>query len=211
LGKSKRHALVGPVGAPRQHHIEDSGGADQPRQAHRSAAAKENAAAAFRQRIIGRALSDPDMARGSEFEAAAHHRAMEHGQHRRPAELEALEGAMPGLRVRDPSRDVALGQLGQIEPGAEMLALAVDDDGFDAVGHGGEEVLNALNGGVVKRVALVGAREAQHANGLVPLEVKRRRKLVGSLRLGVGHRQMGSRVGQGPVGTSARRGQGPAI
>src|SRR5262249_15862050 len=34
VGKSERSALFGPVGPPGQHHVDDAGGADQPRQAH---------------------------------------------------------------------------------------------------------------------------------------------------------------------------------
>ena len=177
VGKSERSAFFGPVGAPGQHHVDDPGGADQPRQAHRSAAAEENAAAAFRQGVIGRALRDPDVARGGKLEAAAHHRAMQRRHHRDPAEFDALEGAMPRARMRDPGRDVALGQLGEIEPGAEMLAFAVKHDGLDVIRNGGEEIFDAPDGGVVERVALVRARQAQDADSAVPLETQRRGEL----------------------------------
>ena len=50
-------------------------------------AADINAAYAFRQRVIGGALSHPDMTRSGEFEAAAHHRAMKHRHHRHPADV----------------------------------------------------------------------------------------------------------------------------
>ncbi len=59
--------------------------------------------------------------------------------------------------MRDPGRDVALGELGEIEPGAEVLALAVDDDGLDVARCGGEEILDPLNGAVIERIALVRA------------------------------------------------------
>src|SRR5579871_1876115 len=187
VGKTEQSAFVSPVAAPGQHHIDDAGSADQPRQAHRSAAAEENAAAAFREGVVGRALGDPDMACSGELEAAAYDRAMKNRHHRRPAELYALESAMPGPRMRNPGRDVALCEFGEIEPGAEMLALAVDDDGFDVVGDGREEVLNALNGGVVQRVALVRATQAEDANRAVLLEVERGRKLIASFVIAVGH------------------------
>src|SRR5260221_543146 len=113
----------------------------------------------YRRTVLGARFSrksrSPHMARCSELEGCALHRAKEQGHHRRRAELDALEGAMPGARMRDPGRDVALAQLGEIEPGAEMLALAVDDNGFDVVRCGGEEMLDPLNSHVVERVALV--------------------------------------------------------
>src|SRR5262249_2671259 len=124
----------------------------------------------FRERVIGRALRDPDMARRRELEAAAHDRAMEHRHHRHPAELDALEGAMPGSRMRDPGRDVALAQLGKVEPGAELLALAVDDDSFDAIGHCGEQMFYSPDGIVIERVTLVLACQTKDRNGVAPLE-----------------------------------------
>ena len=110
-------------------------GADQRRQPHRAAAADIDAAAGFRQRVERRALRDADVGRGGKFEPAADHRAVQHGDDRHLAELDALEGAMPGARMLDAGEHVALGQLGQIEAGAEMLAVAGEHDGADAVGQ----------------------------------------------------------------------------
>ena len=62
--------------------------ADQRRQPHRAAAADKDAAAAFRQRVESRALRDADMRGGREFEPAADHRAMQHGDDRHLAELD---------------------------------------------------------------------------------------------------------------------------
>ena len=75
------------------------------RQAHRAAAADEDAAAAFGQRVIGRALRDADVRGGRELEPAADHGAVQHRDHRHLAELDVLEGAMPAARMRDALRD----------------------------------------------------------------------------------------------------------
>jgi hypothetical protein len=63
--------------------------------------------------------------------------------------------------MEDTGRHVAFAQLGQVEATAEMLALAVEDNGFDAVGHGGEEPFETGDGVVIERVALVCTGEAQ--------------------------------------------------
>ena len=73
--------------------------------------------------------------------------------------------------VLDAGGDVALGQLGQIEPGAEMLAGAVDHDGVDAVGQRAKNASMPRTVRVVERVALV--RRAQPQNGDVALPLGR--------------------------------------
>jgi hypothetical protein len=64
------------------------------------------------------------MRRRGEFEPAADHRTVQHRDHRHAAEFDAVEGAMPGPRMRNPGNGRAIDQFGQIEPGAEMLAFA---------------------------------------------------------------------------------------
>ncbi len=54
----------------------------------------------------------------------------------------------------DAGIDVALGEFGEIEAGGEMLALAGEHHGADAVGQRGEERLDARHGRIVERVAL---------------------------------------------------------
>ena len=102
--QADRLALLGAVGAAGQHHVHHARGADQPRHPHRAAAADEDAAAAFRQRVIGRALGHPDMAGGRELEPAADHRAVQHRHHRHLAEFDPLEHAVPVARMRDALR-----------------------------------------------------------------------------------------------------------
>ena len=53
-----------------------------------------------------------------------------------------------------PCGDVALGELAEIEAGAEMLAVAGEHDGLDVVRQRREERLDAEHGRVVEGVAL---------------------------------------------------------
>ena len=117
------------------------------------------------------------MRRGGEFEAAAHHRAVQHGDDRHLAELDGFERAMPGSRVLDAGIDVALGQLGEIEPGAEMLALRGHDDGADIVRQRCEETADAAHRLVVERVAFCRAIEPQHGDRAMPLGLQGRRQI----------------------------------
>ena len=82
LREPDRLALLGGERAPGQHHVHHARGADQRRQPHRTAAADEDAAAGFGQRVKGGTLGHPHMGRGGEFEPAADHRAMQHGDDR---------------------------------------------------------------------------------------------------------------------------------
>ena len=138
------------------------GDPDQPRDPDRAAAAEENAALALRQAVIGRTLGDADMGRGGELEAAADHRAMQHGDDRRAAELDRLERPVPHARMHDALERVeVLGDFGEIEAGGKMLAFAGQHDRADVRGQPGEEGLEPEHGDVVERVALFRAREAQ--------------------------------------------------
>ena len=60
----------------------------------------------------------------------------------------------------DAGKDVALGQFGQIEPGAEMIAFAGEHHGADIVRQRAEERLDAAHRRIVERVALFGARSS---------------------------------------------------
>ena len=162
-------AFLGRIGAAGEHHVHHARDADQPRQPHRAAAADIDAAAALRQRVIGRALGDAHMARRRELQPAADHRAMQHRDHRHLAELDLVEHAMPHPRMLDAFGDVALGQFAEVEAGGEMLALAVEHDGLDVVRQRREEGLDAENDGVVERVALLRPRQAQDRDVAPPL------------------------------------------
>ncbi len=113
------------------------------------------------------------MRRRGKLEAAADHGAVQCRDHRRLAELDLVEGAVPHLRMRDALRQVALFEFGEIEPGGEMLAVTGEQHGADAVRQRGEERVDAVHGVVVERVALVFALEPQDGDGALPLGCQR--------------------------------------
>ncbi len=72
---------------------------------------------------------------------------------------------------------VALFQLGEIEAGAEMFAIAGDHDRADFRRQGVEERHHALHQRVVERIALLGAVQPQDRDRAAPFGVKGRRKI----------------------------------
>ena len=151
--------------------------ADQARQPHRAAAADENAARAFGQRVIGRALGDADVRRGRKLQPAADHRAVHHGDDRHAAELDLVEDAVPDARMRDAFLGREHLQLGEVEAGGEMLALGVEHHGLHARGQRLEERLEPEHGRVVERIALLGAREREDRDRAAPLGLQGFRQL----------------------------------
>ncbi len=86
---------------------------------------------------------------------------------------------MPDARMLDPLDDAALGQFGKVEPGGEMIALAVDSTtAFDAGRQRGEKDLETEHGGVVEGVAFLRPRQAQQCNVAAALGGKRGRQLL---------------------------------
>ena len=71
-------------------------------------------------------------------------------------------------------------QFAQIEPGGKMLALAVQQHRADAVRQRGEEGLDAENGLVVERVALLRPRQPQDRDRALPLGGERGRQFISS-------------------------------
>jgi hypothetical protein len=116
---------------------------------HRAAAADKDAAAALRQRIVGRTLRHADVDGGRKLEPAADDRAMQHGDHRHLAELDAVERAMPGARMRDAAEDVALLEFGEVKPGAEMFTIAGKHDRADVIRQRIKKRHHALHEGIV--------------------------------------------------------------
>ena len=117
------------------------------------------------------------MARRSDFKATADHRAMQHGDHRHLAELDLLEDAMPEAGVLDAGCHVALGQFGEIEAGAEIVAFAGQHHGADTVRDRREERFDAEHGGIVERVALLRTHELEDCDCALPLGAQRRRQV----------------------------------
>src|SRR5260370_75640 len=178
MREADRLTFLRVIDAAGEHHVHHARGADEARQAHRAAAADEDAAAAFRQRVIGGCLGYADVARGGDFEPAADDRAVQHRDYGCLAELDALERTVPAARMGDALRDVARGELGQIEARAEMLALGGEHDGLDRVRQCGEERLDAEYGRVVDRVALFRPRQDEHGDVAPALGLERARQLV---------------------------------
>ena len=95
LREAQRHPLFRRIGPPGQHHISHAGDADEARQAGRAAAADENAALAFGQGIKRTRLRHADMGGAGQFQPAADHRALQHGNHRHAGKLDSVKGPMP--------------------------------------------------------------------------------------------------------------------
>jgi hypothetical protein len=72
-------------------------------------------------------FGDADVGRGGQLQAAADHRAVQHGDHRDAGLVDLAEDAVPALRVQHGAEGVAVLVLGEVEPGAEVLALAGQD------------------------------------------------------------------------------------
>ena len=129
LRQPDRLAFFGIERASGQHHVHHAGDAEKRRKPHRATAADEDAAASLRKRVVSRAFRHADMHRGRKLQPAADHRAVQHGDDRHFAELNAFERTMPRTRMRDAAEHVALFKLGEVEAGAEMIAVAGQHDG----------------------------------------------------------------------------------
>ena len=206
LREPDRLAFFGAERMPGQHHVHHAGHADERRQAHRPAAADEDAAASLRQRIERRRLRHADMGSGGKFEPAADDRAVEDGDDGHFPELNAVEGTMPEPRMLDAGEDVALLEFRQVEPGAEMLAVAGQDNSADVIRQGGEERLHSRHRRVVERVAFLRAMQPQHRNFAAPLGAKRRwqnAKIAGAIVHG---KPVGSDPHSGDISAGPRQG-----
>ena len=71
----------------------------------------------------------------------------------------------------DALENVALGQLVEVEPGAEMLALAVQHHGANVIRQRAEEFFNTLDGRIRS------ARQQQHGDIALSLRLERRRQI----------------------------------
>ena len=74
------------------------------------------------------ALGHPEVGGRRQLETAADHGALERRDDRDRPELDLLERAVPHARVAYAGERVALGHLGEVEAGAEVVAVGVDDD-----------------------------------------------------------------------------------
>jgi hypothetical protein len=85
----------------------------------------------------------------------------------------------------DAAEYIALFEFGEIEPGAEMLAVAGKHHDADIVRQGIKERHQALHQRVVQSVALLGAMQVHYGDGTAPLGAKRRRQYFSKLSCGV--------------------------
>ena len=84
-----------------------------------------------------------------------------------------MKGAVPHLRVQNAPMDIGLARdFAKIKARAEMCALAMQHHGAHVVIKFSEEPAQALHGLIIKRIALLRAREAQDGDGAVARGVK---------------------------------------
>ena len=167
-------AFVGVDHTTGQHHVGHSRDADQARDSRRAAAADEQAALAFGQRVVGAAFGDADVRRTRELEPAADDGAVQHRDHRDAAELDLLERRMPSARMHQAVGDAALGELRQIETCAEVLAFAAEHDHVHRVRQVDEGGVQLGDQRIVERVALGRAIEADVTHGALNVECEQR-------------------------------------
>ena len=106
----------------------------------------------------------------------------------------------------DAGDDVALLEFRKVEPGAEMLAVAGQDNSADAIGQGGEERLHSGHRRVVECVAFLLAMQPQHRSFAAPLGAKRRwqdAKIAGAVVHG---KPVGSNPHSGDISAGPRQG-----
>ena len=95
---------------------------------------------------------------------------------------------MPAAGMCDALGNVAGGELGEIEAGAEMLTLAGQHDGFDRVRQRGKERLDARHGRIVDRIALLRPRQEQNGDLAPALGPERARQFNVEAASGFAHR-----------------------
>jgi hypothetical protein len=145
---------------------------------------------------------------------------VQHGDHRHRAVLDGVEAGVPGARVLHAFGHVAFGDLGEVQPGAEVLALATEHGRADAGGQVDPDRVQLRQQFVADAVALGGAVQAhvQHGAGtLQPQQVQCGQRaaggqgsklvLIGWLSSGSDHARVGRRGVQ--ASTSAARRSAP--
>jgi hypothetical protein len=85
---------------------------------------------------------------------------MEHGNDRYAAELDLLERRVPGARMNDALGDAALGDLREVEAGAEMIAGTAQHDCAGGLGQVDKAGVELCHERIAHRVAFRGAIQA---------------------------------------------------
>jgi hypothetical protein len=123
--------------------------------------------------------------RRSEFEPAADDRAVHRGHDRRATELDRLERPVPHARMQHALERVeGFSDLGEVETGGEMLALAGEHDRANILRQPGEEGLDSEHGHVVESVALFRAGELEMRDGPAARRPERSREVEGERLFG---------------------------
>ena len=157
-------AVLRVVHAACEHHVGHAGCTNQLGHTHRATAAHEDAASALGQRVKSALVGHADVARAGQLQAASHHRAMQGCHHGYATLLDRVQGHMPTARVVDAFARIAFLEFGQIQTGAEMVALAMDHRGAGLRGQVLEHIAQSFDQGVVQRVAFGRAAQAHHGN-----------------------------------------------
>ncbi len=165
-------AVLCVVNAAGEHHVGHARGADQPRNAHRAATAHKNSTRTFGQGVERALVRHANVARACQFEPAADHGAMQRSNHGGGSELNRVQGRMPHARVQHAGARVAFLQFREVEPGAKVIALAVQHDCTNGVGEVFKHLAQAQDQSVAERVAFGGTAEPNDGNGAANVEVQ---------------------------------------
>src|SRR5262249_24885752 len=164
------------------------------------AAAEKKGGAAFGGGVMGGCSGRGEVAGGGGWEPAAAHRAMQYRHYGRFAVFDALERAVPAAGMGDALRDIARGELGEIEPRAEMLAFSSEHDCLDRVRQGSKKGFYAEHGRIVDGVALLRPRQAENGDVAAALGLERARQFNVEAASGFSHAILAaSKSGTGSV------------
>jgi hypothetical protein len=108
------------------------------------------------------------MARAGELQTAPNDGAVQHRYDRSATKLDRVEHAMPHPRMGDAAGRVTFGQFRQIEPGGEMVTLAMENDGPYVLGKTGECNLQSQDCLIVESISFFRTAQANEcdASGL---------------------------------------------
>ncbi len=135
LRKADAFAFFSPVNPSGEHHVGHACDTDQTRNAHRSAATHKNATLPLGQCIKRRGLGHAHMRTAGQLKPAADHCAMQRGHDGYPTILNAIKNPVPHARMFGTICRIQVLQLGKIQPGAKVIAIAGQHDGAHILGQ----------------------------------------------------------------------------
>src|SRR4051794_36825639 len=125
---------------------------------------------------------------------------MHRAHDRDAAELDALEGLVPQLRVLHRLERRALLVLGEVETGAEVLAVSQQRGRADSRGRIPEERAELLYRGGVERIPARRPRESNHRHRALDLDVDAARDVVNLSGRELARRKPASELGPRSLG-----------